>query len=199
MQKIPSLYVRNPENMRFVLPQLNETCRWVIAEDGTNGPVRATIKWDGTCVMRDIHGQWWARHQVRPDKKVPENYIPVEHDPVTGKTQGWIPMADSQYRKFFEEAVAESPESTWRATGVGTFELIGPRIGANPHRKKRHELIRHGEDFLIPHPPTEYTALAQYLRNSHEIWGYFEGIVWHNDVDGRMAKIKTRDFLENRD
>src|SRR5690606_24034196 len=92
VKKIPSLYVRDPEDMAHVTREVHERCRWVIEEPEA---ARATVKWDGTCVMLDETGEWWARHQVKPGKATPPLYIPVEHDPVTGRTQGWIPMSES--------------------------------------------------------------------------------------------------------
>ena len=191
MQKIPSLYLRNPEDMSQLTREVNPRCTWVIDGEG-----RPTVKWDGTCVMLDAHGQWWTRHQVRPNKAIPENYIPVEHDPVTGKTQGWIPMADSQYRKQLTEAIEGramlGDVDPWLDFTAGTYELCGPKVGSNPHGYRSHFLIPHGTTPLSD-VPTQYDALASWLRTMNEVTGYLEGIVWHHE-DGRMAKIKTHDF-----
>lgn len=191
MKKIPSLYVRDPEDMAHVTREVHERCRWVIEEPEA---ARATVKWDGTCVMLDETGEWWARHQVKPGKATPPLYIPVEHDPVTGRTQGWIPMSESQYRRQFAEALDISLERGWTDEyAAGTYELIGPKVGSNPHGWIQHGLIRHGETPLTGPVPTAYDDLAEWLRLSHEALGYLEGVVWHHD-DGRMAKIKTKDF-----
>ncbi len=74
----------------------------------------------------------------------------------------------------------------------GTYELVGPAVQSNPHDLKDHRLIRHGgliraEDVLQDVPRT-FEGLHQYL-DQHRI----EGIVWHHP-DGRMVKIKRRDF-----
>ncbi|WP_280185486.1 MULTISPECIES: DUF5565 family protein [Nocardia] len=187
MKKIPSLYLRDPNDMAYVTREVNPLCRWVI-ENSTN--CIATVKHDGTCVMLDSDGRWWARHQVRPDKIAPANFVPVETDPVTGKTQGWIPMEQSQYRKFHAEAATRHDDAPYFR--AGTYELIGPRIGRNPHGTEMHSLLPHGCTPLA-YVPTGYDDLAEYLRGQQETWRYLEGIVWHSD-DGRMAKIKLRDF-----
>lgn len=184
MQKIPSLYVRDPENMARVTRDVNPRCQWVIDGEGT-----ATVKWDGTCVRLDDNGQWWMRHQVKPGKTTPDQYIPVEHDPVTGRTQGWIPADTSGYRKFLVEAIDNGHADEFEP---GTYELVGPRIGANPHSFAVYTLLRHGVTPLFD-VPTQYDALASWLRANNERVGYLEGVVWHHP-DGRMAKIKTKDF-----
>jgi hypothetical protein len=195
MQKIPSLYVRDPETRAFVTREVHERCQWVIAGEGT-----ATVKWDGTCVRLDEDGQWWTRHQVKPGKAVPPRYVPVEHDPVTGRTQGWIPAETSGYRAFLDEAIGNAGGYEWVP---GTYELIGPKIGGNPHGYPEHELVPHGVTSL-PDVPTEYDALASWLRamNDGDEFApggiYLEGVVWHHP-DGRMAKIKTKDFRVTAD
>jgi hypothetical protein len=193
MQKIPSLYMRDPEDIAHVTRNVSSRCEWVFNDVDS---CKATVKFDGTCVMMDVHEQWWARHQLRSGKSTPDYYIPVEHDPVTGKTQGWIPIGQSGFRKFHEEAVERvlgygHPETLQGFTS-GTYELIGPRIGRNPHQSSTHMLIRHGSVSLAD-APTDYDLLKTYLLEVEEEIGYLEGIVWHH-ADGRMAKIKTRDF-----
>lgn len=183
MKKIPSLYTRDPEDMARVTRTVHERCQWVIDGEGV-----ATVKWDGTCVRLDETGQWWTRHQVKPGKTTPDQYIPIEHDPVTGRTQGWIPAETSGYFKFLTEAIGDIK---W---APGTYELIGPRIGANPHQlTAAHQLMAHGKTPLLD-VPTEYDALASWLRDANSRGGYLEGIVWHHSDGVRLSKIKTKDF-----
>lgn len=185
MKKIPSLYTRNPDDMRYVLRDVHPRCQWVIDGEGT-----ATVKWDGTCVLLDEKGGWWARHQVRPGKKVPDIYIPLETDPVTGKTQGWIPADQSNYVKWLAEALSGTINRA--ELPPGTYELIGPKIGSNPHGLTQHWLRAHGV-MRLKDVPTGYDELADYLHAVNDRGDYLEGVVWHHP-DGRMAKIKTRDF-----
>lgn len=190
MQKIPSLYTRDPEDMARVTRDVNPRCQWVIDGEGT-----ATVKWDGTCVRLDDNGQWWTRHQVKPGKATPDQYIPVEHDPVTGRTQGWIPATTSGYAKFLAEAIDTGIQYTGHDDEFlpGTYELVGPRIGANPHNFATYTLLRHGDTKLFG-VPTQYDALASWLRAENERMVYLEGVVWHHPDGVRLAKIKTRDF-----
>lgn len=99
MQKIQTLFVRNPEDRRHVLPEVTPGCEWVMSGEG-----QATRKFDGTCVLLDADG-WWARREVKPGKRAPANYRPISTDETTGKTVGWEPIAQSSFAKFHAEAV----------------------------------------------------------------------------------------------
>jgi hypothetical protein len=183
VQKIPTLFVRNPDDRRHVLPEVTPGCEWVLAGHG-----RATRKWDGTCTMLDEHGAWWARREVKPRKEIPPGYQIVQHDETTGKLVGWEPMAQSSFAAFHVEAVANSRVST-----PGTYELLGPKINGNPDGFEAHVLMPHGwarlsERLAIEAAPRDYDGLRDWLTARE-----YEGIVWHHP-DGRMAKLKARDF-----
>lgn len=184
MEKIPTLFLRNPENRATVLAEPNPECAWVLGGEGV-----ATRKWDGTCVMLDGSGAWWARREVKPGKTPPTNYVPISTDDVTGKTMGWEPIEQSAFAKFHAEAVANT-----LTDGPGTYELLGPKINGNPDAFGHHVLMPHGwaplsERLAIQAAPRDYEGLREWLL-AHP----YEGIVWHHP-DGRMAKLKRRDFL----
>ncbi|MYR29165.1 MULTISPECIES: DUF5565 family protein [unclassified Streptomyces] len=184
MKKIPTLFVRDPEDRRSVLPTVTPGCEWVLDGEGT-----ATRKWDGTCTMLSASGDWWARREVKPGKTPPERFVAVEHDETTGKTVGWEPIAGSSFAKYHAEAVARDGEPM-----PGTYELLGPKINGNPERFAGHILIAHGwarfsERRELTATPRDYDGLRAWLL-AHPTW---EGIVWHHP-DGRMAKLKRRDF-----
>ena len=186
MKKIPTLFVRDPQNMSRVLPAVHPACEWVYHGEGV-----ATIKYDGTCVMYD-GTSWWARREVKPDKPMPPNYKFVERDPVTGKSMGWEPIEQSAFAKYHAEALDYSDNVLNLASlgdwGSGTYELIGPKINGNPERVERHMLIEHKYVDQLKNVPRTYDELYTYLGALP-----VEGIVWHHP-DGRMAKIKRRDF-----
>lgn len=198
MKKIPTIYRRDPNNMARVTDERNPDCGWVFAGEGT-----PTRKYDGTCVMYD-GDQWWARREVKPGKTPPPGWRLVETDPSTGKSMGWEPITEQwQFWKPFREALAPLEEFGWFSRlpmPAGTFELIGPKINGNPERLERHRIKRHivaelvalldedGNDVPNPDP----RSLIELCRE----WGW-EGIVWHHP-DGRMAKLKVRDYPEAR-
>lgn len=188
MRKIPTIFLRDMEDMKHVTTEPNPACSWVFAGEGF-----PTRKYDGTCVMLDDAGSWWARREVKPGKTPPPNYVPVETDPATGKTMGWEPIGQSAFAKYHAEAVTSmSPYPNW---SPGTYELIGPKIQGNPEAAEYHKLITHmGAMHLAPIERTYEEIRARTLR-LHE--SGVEGIVFHHP-DGRMAKIKGRDFPQAR-
>lgn len=177
MRKIPTLFARDWDgDRRYVLPQVTPGCEWVIAGEGT-----PTRKYDGTCVLRE--GNYWlVRREVKEGKPVPDGFVAVETDPETGKTIGWEPIGQSGFAKWHAEATGEG---RW---GTGTYELIGPKINGNPEGEAEHRLVKHEDAQPLEGVPTDHGKLAEWLH-SHP----YEGIVWHHP-DGRMAKIKARDF-----
>lgn len=184
MRKIPTLFIRDDQDRRYVTRDVHPDCRWVI--DGEGVPTR---KYDGTCVLLDADG-WWARREVKPGKATPPNYRPVETDPTTGKTVGWEPIDQSAFAKFWREAFQDDPRYDGIGGGyvLGTYELVGPKVNGNPEHCLKHVLVRHAEAITLDGAPRDYDGLAKYLADFEG-----EGIVWHHE-DGRMAKLKKRDF-----
>jgi hypothetical protein len=186
MRKIPTVFKRDPDDRAHVLPVVNPDCQWVLNGEGT-----ATRKYDGTCVRLDEDGQWWARREVRPGKAMPANYMPVTTDPVTHKVMGWEPIEQSAFAKFHAEAVnwGDHPPAPLRP---GTYELVGPKINGNPERRDEHWVLSHRNAPIIKAPDRSFGAIRALVLRLHEEAGC-EGIVFHHP-DGRMAKIKARDF-----
>lgn len=186
MKKIPTLFVRDWNgDRRYVTREVTPGCEWVINGEGT-----PTRKYDGTCVMFDGE-RWWARREVKKDKLPPPNFIEVEHDPETDKTIGWVPAEESPFRKFHAEAVRLASGSPILFAGgwpVGTYELIGPSINGNPENWEEHFLMFHSFAASLPEAPRDWVGLAKWLHHMS-----YEGVVWHHP-DGRMVKIKKRDF-----
>lgn len=191
MQKIPTLFVRDPENMSRVLDEPNTACLWVFAGEGV-----ATRKWDGTCVKLGNYGTWWARREVKPGKAYPDQFVKIETDPATMKTVGWEPIEKSGFYKHFLDARAHTymPDDK-----PGTYELVGPKINGNPDGFEHHTLVRHGwtklshREFLNG-VGRSYDELQRFFQHDRpEDLAHIEGIVYHHP-DGRMAKIKARDF-----
>ncbi|MFE6665697.1 DUF5565 family protein [Streptomyces sp. NPDC057697] len=188
MQKIPTLFARDFDaRPAHVIPQPTPGCDWVFAGEG-----RATRKYDGTCVMLDASGAWWARREVKPGRTPPPGFVAVSTDDTTGKSVGWEPIAQSSFAKFHDEALRTSAPGDHVP---GTFELIGPKINGNPERVDSHRLVEHAAaaDIGMPEELSYESIRERALALAAE--GY-EGIVWHHP-DGRMAKIKGKDFPQS--
>lgn len=179
MKKIPSLYERDWNGDRArVLPVVNPAASWVLDGIGV-----ATRKRDGTCCMvRD--GRLWKRYDVKAGKEAPPGFVPAQQaDPETGHWPGWLPVGDGPADQWHREAFGR-----YEAAQEGaTYELCGPKVQANAEGLAEHQLLPHGVEELLD-APREFDALREYLAAN-----MMEGIVWHAP-DGRMAKIKARDF-----
>jgi hypothetical protein len=181
VKKIPTVLVRNPDDRAHVLDEVTPGCEWVLAGEGV-----ATRKYDGTCVMLDAGGNWWARREVKPGADAPPNFASEDHDPVTGKVQGWEPIGQSSFVKFHAEAIAGMNV----IFDPGTYELVGPKINGNPERLARHQLVKHSRAEILECPRSIEGVKAVVRIAWQRGW---EGLVWHHP-DGRMAKLKARDL-----
>ena len=174
MEKIISLFKRNYDTDHLVRDEVVPGAEWVMAGEGV-----ATRKWDGTCCMvKD--GKLFKRYEVKAGKYPPPDFIPANDiDPNTGKQQGWRPVDDNPENKYHNEAFHDEVPD-------GTYELIGPKVQGNPEGYGIHVLVPHGEH--IVDAPRTYEGLKEWFKTAH-----IEGVVWWHP-DGRMVKIKARDF-----
>lgn len=179
MKKIPTIFERDWDGDRSrVVSVPNPECAWVFAGEGT-----AFQKLDGMCCAV-INGRLHKRREVKAGQPVPTGFLEVDHDDVTGKRVGWVPISYGPEDKYFREA--------WdlpRLCGT-TYELVGPKSQGNPEDYPCHLLVSHHDSDLIfdDQPPRTFDGLREWMEGRD-----VEGIVWHHS-DGRMAKIKLRDF-----
>eukprot|EP01037_Dinobryon_pediforme_P019616 gene19616-20065_t len=177
--KIPTLFERdwNGDKNR-VLKVVNPKCQWVIDGEGV-----ASRKIDGTCCLVR-GGKLFKRYELRDGKTAPAGFELVDTDAETGKSMGWMPVGDGPEDKWHRQAFEK-----WVSIDDGTYELVGPKIQGNPEAYESHDLVSHAHlQFSAIDPPRNFDGLRSWLANQD-----IEGIVWHH-ADGRMAKIKKRDF-----
>ncbi len=174
MKKIPTIFVRDMSKQpALVTPEWKAGCEWV--RDGEGVP---TIKNDGTCcLIRD--GKLFKRRELKPGQSAPADFEQADFDDETGKTVGWVPVTESTEDQWHREAFHSQPS--------GTYELMGPKVQGNKGGFPAHVLVRHGNESIRGNPRT-FEDIHDYLQDQH-----MEGLVWHHP-DGRMAKIKRRDF-----
>jgi hypothetical protein len=182
MRKIPTIFVRAEHDRRFVTSEPHPACDWVFRGEGV-----PTRKYDGTCVRFD-GTSWWARREVRAGRPAPDGFVLVETDDTTGKSVGWEPVAQSPFARFHAEALGAGT-GDW---APGTYELVGPKINGNPERAEGHRLIAHSGAEKVDLPERTFDAIRAVTLAARADSGC-EGIVFHAP-DGRMAKIKARDF-----
>ncbi len=181
MKKIPTLFRRNPERMQDVLPEPHPDCAWVFDGEGT-----PTRKYDGTC-CRVKGGRLWKRRELKKGKTPPPDFELADCDETTGKTVGWVPVGNGNADRWHLEAFGDGnlPD--------GTYELCGPKVQGNPERFETHVLVPHSEATQYDNVLRTFEGLRGFLETMD-----IEGIVFHHP-DGRMAKIKKRDFGHSRE
>lgn len=175
MRKIPTLFVRDEQNKARVTREATPGCEWVLAGEGV-----ATRKWDGTaCLVRA--GKLYRRMDWDAQKgDAPPAWFHHDDNPGQRSGHGWYPVGDGPEDWMHRLAPLDG-------LADGTYELCGPKVGKNPEKMESYALIAHGH-IHIDDAPRQYEALASFLLSLSA-----EGIVWHHP-DGRMAKIKRRDF-----
>jgi hypothetical protein len=179
LKKIPTVFERDWNGDRSrVTPEVHAGCEWVLAGEGV-----ATRKLDGTsCMVRD--GKLYKRRELRKDEKAPPLFERADHDEETGKTVGWVPCDIGPEDRWHMEAFEGGGPFA-----DGTYELLGPKVQGNPERRSAHVLAAHDDPTLVlADVPRTFDGLKTWMVTQD-----IEGIVWHHQ-DGRMAKLKLRDF-----
>lgn len=179
MHKIISLFQRNYDGDCLVRDGVVYGAEWVLAGEGI-----ATRKWDGMAAMlRD--GRLYKRYNFKKGKQPPPMFEPIQDpDPVTGYWPGWLPVGTGPEDKWFRDAPING-------LPYGTYELCGPKIQGNAEHLMMHILLPHGKE-ILPNAPRTFTELRTWFADRD-----IEGIVWWHP-DGRMVKIKKRDFYGRR-
>lgn len=167
MKKIPTMFVRDETKPGHpVIDQIKPECQWVL--DGEGIP---TVKLDGTNVK--IANSELFKRQKPKDRDYDEaSYVPCDR-------------ANPADRWAFEAFDAREDKAD------GIYELVGPKVQGNPHGFRTHMLraVQPCEPQLrcMVHDRT-FAGLRDELSQRP-----IEGFVFHH-LDGRMAKIKRRDF-----
>lgn len=180
MQKIPTMFERDWDGDRSrVVDQVHPSCGWVVAGEGA-----ATRKLDGTCCLVRA-GALFKRRELRPGDTTPWGFELAGEDDETGKRVGWVPVdhtpSDQYHREAFERQMPMAD---------GTYELVGPKVQGNREGYAEHTLVAHSDPSLVINEavPRDFAGLRGWLVGKP-----IEGLVFHH-TDGRMAKIKLRDF-----
>lgn len=175
MKKIPTLFRRDPQNLKRVLNEVDPDCQWVL--DGEGLP---TEKFDGSaCLVRK--GIFYKRHQLKRERGPLEGWLHWDFDSEAQSGHGWLPVRNGPEDRYHREALGDP-----RFLAEGTYELVGPKLLGNPYGLTKHTLWEHGRP--VSCASRDFDSIRAWLAENA-----MEGIVWHHP-DGRMAKIKRRDF-----
>jgi hypothetical protein len=168
MKKIPTMFTRDESKSGHpVMDEWKPECLWVRDGEGF-----ATVKLDGTNVKVE-NGRPFKRQKPKERDYDDAAYVPCDR----------ANPADRWAWEAFDAG----------HDGDGIYELVGPKIQGNPQQHVAHTLVRvvppTNERIAITNGPERtFTGLRNWLTE-HPI----EGLVFHHP-DGRMAKIKRRDF-----
>ena len=190
MKKIPTLFERD-ENFH-VIDKVRPGCEWVLDGEGV-----ATEKLDGTNVRLTIRSGRCVRLEKRRN--------PSKVQKLHGVTVGWYAdaVADGLNDKWLFEAMANTPlnrlgmDQIDVPDGEYSAEAVGPRIQGNPLSLKEHTCVFFTLDYE-PHYSFErsFSWMERNIPKLESRWTpgrLAEGVVFHHP-DGRMAKIKGKDF-----
>ena len=194
MQKIPTLFERDETKPGHpVVDQVKPECAWVLEGEGT-----ATRKIDGTNV-RIREGQLEKRQKPKDRDYDEASYVACRRG---APDDVWAFEAFDRFlgiqeeadrRAIFPDMAATQPVDVVDGRFDGIYELVGPKVQGNPHGLLHHRLVR-----VVPFDAS-LVVKRDALRRFDEIRTtlidnpQWEGLVFHHP-DGRLAKIKRRDF-----
>ena len=171
MHKIPTMFVRDESSAGHpVIDQIKPECQWVLDGEGL-----ATEEVDGTNVKIE-HGLLFKRQTPKERDYDEASYAPCSRD---NPADRW---AFDGFDRIDGSSIV--------APVIG--ELIGPKVQGNPYGHKGHTVIPIVPPATVLHihelPDRSFATIREFLAINR-----MEGIVFHHR-DGRMAKIKRRDF-----
>ena len=106
----------------------------------------------------------------------------ADYDEITGKTVGWMPVTEHKEDRWHVEAFGDG---NWPD---GTYELCGPKVQGNHEQFEAHVLVPHSSATQYDNIERTFDGIRAFLEMMD-----IEGLVFHHP-DGRMAKIKKRDY-----
>jgi len=216
MKKMPTLFKKDPNDLGRVINEIHPDSGWVISEPRS---VTVTQKYDGTAAYI-FEGDIYKRFDAKPGRKIPFGAIPCqkEPDPNSNHWPHWIKCDPdkNEDRYFFEGLSALKNQRLYDVPSDyfdGTYELVGPKVNANPEKVNYHLLLKHRwETCQRRYGVLIILELIQELIENESPEDLFnsinlvfklksadmEGVVFHHE-DGRMCKIRLRDFGVKRE
>ncbi len=202
MKKISTFFKKDPNDLGRVIDEINPENQWVI-----DGNAISTRKFDGIATSI-IDGNIHKRLDVKKGKTPPQGAIPCqEADKITGHHPHWVKCDRSNPadKIFFEafDLLAEQFKDKYQDGSFtnsdidGTYELCGETISTERFKPKLnvegitgHQLIKHGSETLFI-TNLSFEGIKAFLQDENND---IEGIVFHHKTDGRMCKIRKKDF-----
>ncbi len=200
MKKIPTVF-KQDDISRLAIEEINQECSWIFDDD-----VIATLKLDGMpCMVKDkiiykrcdkrLKPEFVKHLRANKDFKVkehmftqlPEGAIPCDEmpDSITYHHPHWIKIDKRNTDdKYFFEAL----ENFQGKLRDGTYEMIGEKSNRNPYGMTGHMMVPHGET-VLDIKDKSFEGLKVFLETLDG-----EGVVFHQQSTGKMAKCRKKDF-----
>ncbi len=182
MQKIETIFDRG--NNFKVTPKIRIGTEWVFSGEGI-----ATEKLDGTNI----------RITVKNGKvtKVEKRRNPTKEEKALGQEPGYIDAHDNDPADKHIFRAVNGTMVSYLAAGSYPCEAVGPKIQGNPLELPFPTCYLFTiEPTIIANVPRTFKGLREFFKDFNSLYNpghKAEGIVFHHS-DGRMAKIKVRDF-----
>lgn len=182
MQKIPTVFIRDPVRPQFVTREVTPGCEWVLAGDGV-----ATRKYDGTNVRVTIQDGVCIRVEKRRN--------PTREQKAAGAEPGYVDASrdDPADKHIFAAVDAADFNSRRWVDGAWPCEAVGPKIQGGHEGFAAPGLIAFSLPYYVDAfghmAPTSFDEMVTFLTVRPD----WEGIVFRHP-DGRMAKLKRRDL-----
>jgi len=182
MKKIETIFDRGDDFK--VIPKVRAGCEWVFRGEGI-----PTEKLDGTNVRLTV-----AAYKV---VHIEKRRNPTKEEKAQGIEPGYVDASrNDPSDKHIFRAADNTDVSEW-TNGLYECEAVGPKIQGNPLELPTPRCYAFKFDpVILADMPRNFDAIKEYIRvlESRYSPGHLaEGIVFHHP-DGRMAKIKRKDF-----
>ncbi len=200
MKKMKTLFVIDREK-QLAINEINSGCEWIFDKG-----VTASVKFEGTAAMF-LNGKLFKRWDRKLKKKfqriksrqgsdfkfkefmlkdIPEGAIACQEDfdPVTFHQPFWVEVTEDKADQYFNEALSCS-----EVVEGQTYELIGEKIQGNFYEIQGHKLVAHGS-LIADITDFSFESIKKWLKGNNQ-----EGLVFKHP-DGRMCKIRRKDFFE---
>ncbi len=182
MQKIETIFDRD-EHFK-VTSKVRIGCEWVLNREGI-----ATEKIDGTNIRVTVN--------AGKITKVEKRHNPTREEKASGQEPGYIDAKrEDPSDKHIFRAIDGTDTSKW-PDGSWHCEAIGPKIQGNPLGLQTPICYPFSfNPIVVWNVPRTYKGLRDFFKDFDSKYSpghKAEGIVFHHP-DGRMAKIKVRDF-----
>ncbi len=176
MEKIPTLFVRNPENMKLVTRDINPDAAWVFTAN-----VVPTVKKDGTNIRVTVQDNECVHVEKRRN--------PTREEKAAGAEPGYVDASrdDPQDKHIF--AAVDATDFSSFIDGMWPCEALGPKIQGGIESDISCLYPFWLNPIVLSHVALNYDAIKAFLEE-HPI----EGIVWQDVHHYRAVKVKRRDF-----